>query len=128
MSLPADARIQVFVMVRDRTKGRRFYDETLRLPLRSEDPFGVVYDLGHGAELRLTPVASHAPSPHPVCGWTVDDIRGAMRALKAKGVDFIIYEGMGQDADGVWTDPTGRAQIAFFADDDGNLLSLKQES
>jgi hypothetical protein len=32
----------------------------------------------------------------------VPDIRVAMAALKAKGVEFLVYPGFGQDADGVW--------------------------
>ena len=39
------------------------------------------------------------------------------------GVEFRRYEGMGQDEAGVWTTPDG-AQVAWFADPDGNMLSL----
>jgi catechol 2,3-dioxygenase-like lactoylglutathione lyase family enzyme len=31
---------------------------------------------------------------------------------------------MGQDEQGVWTAPDGGVKVAFFADPDGNLLSL----
>lgn len=37
-----------------------------------------------------------------------------------------LYPGMGQDESGIWTAPDGSAKVAFFADPDGNLLSLTQ--
>ena len=49
-----------------------------------------------------------------------------MAALRAKGVEFKIYEGFGQDAEGVWSSPDGGAKIAWFADRDENVLSLTQ--
>jgi predicted enzyme related to lactoylglutathione lyase len=46
--------------------------------------------------------------------------------LRGKGVTFRIYEGFGQDADGIWSVPGGGARVAWFADPDGNVLSLTQ--
>ena len=68
----------------------------------------------------------HQAHPHPVLGWNVDDIAGAVEALTNNGVTFTIYEGMGQDALGIWTSPDGKAKVAFFTDPDGNVLSLSQ--
>ena len=48
------------------------------------------------------------------------------KALAEKGVSFNIYDGMGQDALGIWTAPDGSAKVAFFNDPDGNGLSLTQ--
>lgn len=47
----------------------------------------------------------------------------AVAALAAKGVTFTIYEGMGQDEQGIWTAPDC-TQLAWFADPDGNVLML----
>lgn len=41
-------------------------------------------------------------------------------------MEFKTYEGFGQDADGIWSSPDGGAKVAWFADPDGNLLSLTQ--
>ena len=38
---------------------------------------------------------------------------------------FERYEGMAQDEDDVWIAPGG-SRIAWFADPDGNILSLQQ--
>ncbi len=74
----------------------------------------------------MTEVPDHTPSPHPVLGWEVPDIEATVRALTGKGVSFNIYDGMGQDALGIWTSPDGTSKVAFFNDPDGNALSLKQ--
>jgi hypothetical protein len=40
-------------------------------------------------------------------------------------VIFLRYDGMTQDGDGVWKTPNGD-KVAWFADPDGNTLSLTQ--
>ena len=49
-----------------------------------------------------------------------------MAALGDRGIVFTVYEGMGQDARGIWTSPDGGTKVAFFADPDGNVLSLSE--
>jgi catechol 2,3-dioxygenase-like lactoylglutathione lyase family enzyme len=91
----------------------------------SEDPFAVVFDL-NGTMLRISTVEDFKAQPHTVLGWEVEDIAATIKALKAKGVRFTIYDGMGQDELGVWSAPGGRAKVAWFLDPDGNNLSLTQ--
>jgi hypothetical protein len=74
----------------------------------------------------MTALPGFTPAGHPVVGWNVPDIVAAVRALTAKGVTMTICEGMGQDALGIWTAPDGAAKVAFFADSEGNVLSLAQ--
>ena len=45
--------------------------------------------------------------------------------LRQRGVDPLIFDGMGQDDDAVWTAPGG-ALVAWFTDPDGNVLSFTQ--
>jgi hypothetical protein len=42
-----------------------------------------------------------------------------------RGVSFERFAGLPQDAAGVWAAPGG-AQVAWFKDPDGNLLSVTQ--
>ena len=121
----AAARPIAFVITRDRKLAEPFYGETLGLRRLPGDDFAAVFDLA-GVPLRITEVPDHKPSPHPVLGWEVPDIEAAVDALSAKGVNFAVYEGMGQDARGIWTSPDGAARVAFFSDPDGNGLSLTQ--
>ena len=114
-----------FLYVSNRDKALEFYCGTLGLKLRSTDAFGDFLDLGQGLA-RMTVMADHAPSPHPVLGWNVPDITATATSLSERGVVFTIHEGMGQDALGIWTSPDGRSKVAFFADPDGNVLMLSQ--
>jgi predicted enzyme related to lactoylglutathione lyase len=81
----------------------------------------------HGTMLRVTAVHEVARAGYTVLGWRVADIAVATRELAARGVIFLRYEGMGQDEHGIWTAPGG-AQVAWFADPDGNTLSLTQDA
>lgn len=124
MSLPEESAPVTFVLTRDRAVSLPFYRDVLGLRLVSEDPFAAVFDLG-GIRLRLTTVEGYVPSGHTVLGWSVPDLRAAMATLKAKGVTFAVYDGFGQDEDGVWTAPgDGTAQVCWFHDPEGNNLSL----
>ena len=126
MSLPAGAPPVCFVLTADRAKSKRFYADVLGLRLMGEDQHAATFDVGNRTPMRLTDLPGHKGSGHTVLGWHVADIRAAITALKAKGVTFQIYEGFGQDADGVWSSPDGGAKIAWFADRDENVLSLTQ--
>ena len=114
-----------FLYVGDRERALGFYRDTLGLALRSADAFGDFIDLGGGL-LRMTVMPDHKAHPHPVLGWNVADIGAAAAALRERGVTFTVFEGMGQDPQGIWTAPDGASKVAFFADPDGNVLTLSQ--
>ena len=96
----------------------------LGLRLVEDSSFAVAFD-AHGTQLRVTAVEQRVAAPYTVLGWFVPDIADAIDALAARGVDFKRYDGMDQDAHGVWASPSG-ARIAWFEDPDGNVLSLTQ--
>ncbi|QNQ10225.1 VOC family protein [Sphingomonas alpina] len=114
-----------YLNVSDRERALGFYRDTLGLTLRSSDDFGDFIDFGGGL-LRMTAMPDHKAHPHPVLGWNVEDIGAAVVALRDRGITFSIFEGFGQDALGIWTSPDGKAKIAFFADPDGNVLTLSE--
>jgi hypothetical protein len=73
--------------------------------------------------LRLSRVDDLQPQPFTIAGWLVLDMGESIGTLAARGVIFIQYEGMDQDAMGIWSTPGGD-QVAWFKDPDGNTLSL----
>jgi predicted enzyme related to lactoylglutathione lyase len=79
----------------------------------------------NGTMLRVTAVPEVAQAGYTVLGWRVRDIAASVRDLAASGVTFLRYDGMSQDQDGIWTAPSG-ARVAWFADPDGNTVSLTQ--
>jgi len=118
------AALVAFVGVADLGRAGRFYGQTLGLPLRDESPYALVAEVP-GGMLRITAVERPVAAPYTVLGWRVADLDAAVDGLAGRGVWFLRYEGMGQDARGGWTAPGG-ARIAWFNDPDGNLLSLTQ--
>ena len=113
-----------FVSATNLSRARAFYEQTLGLPVVGRGDFACVFD-ANGTMLRVTVVSEVSRAGYTVLGWRVTDIATAVRGLKAKGVVFIRYDGMDQDEHGVWTTPGGD-KVAWFADPDGNILSLTQ--
>jgi catechol 2,3-dioxygenase-like lactoylglutathione lyase family enzyme len=119
-----EAKFQGFVPVADIARSKGFYVDVLGLALVSENPHVANLDAG-GTMLRLTLVDDHQPKQFTIAGWEVDEIAATIKVLGAKGVCFQHYEGFGQDELEIWTTPGGD-QVAWFADPDGNNLSLTQ--
>ncbi len=113
-----------FVCTTNPTKAKRFYGSVLGLKLVSEDDFAVVFDSG-GTLLRIAKVEKLAPAPFTVLGWQVKAIARAVDKLAGAGVKFERYPYFEQDERGIWSAPSG-AQVAWFKDPDGNLLSVSQ--
>jgi catechol 2,3-dioxygenase-like lactoylglutathione lyase family enzyme len=118
------SHIVAFAAATDLPRARTFYEQVLGLPVVEQNDFACVLD-ANGTMLRITAVPEVRQAGYTVLGWRVADIAAAVRDLAARGVVFLTYDGMGQDGDGVWTTPGGD-KVAWFADPDGNILSLTQ--
>ena len=107
----------VSVPVTDMERSKRFYGETLGLPLVSGDDAWPEYQLGENVSLYLidpTNIGQAFTAPHTSSiALRVADVAVARDALEAKGVSF--------DAD---TLDTGVCHMAFFRDTEGNALML----
>ncbi len=113
-----------FAPATDLSRAAEFYGSVLGLVHEETTPFAAVFRAG-AVMLRVTKVESLRPQPFTVLGWSVPDISATVAKLTARGVEFIRYDGMGQDSLGIWTTPDG-SQVAWFRDPDGNTLSLTQ--
>lgn len=113
-----------FLPSTDLDRSRRFFADLLGVPLVEVTPFACVLQVGP-TMVRVTKVDQLRPQPFTVFGFGVPDIRAAVTRLAGAGVEFLKFDGMGQDADGVWTTPDGD-RVAWFHDPDGNTLSLTQ--
>jgi catechol 2,3-dioxygenase-like lactoylglutathione lyase family enzyme len=118
------SEVVAFVGSADLPQARVFYEQALGLRLIEYNDFACVFD-ANGTMLRVTAVAEVARAGYTVLGWRVSDIAATVRGLGAKGIAFLRYDGMDQDESGIWTTPGGD-QVAWFADPDGNVLSLTQ--
>lgn len=120
----ASCDLIAFVASTNLSRARAFYEEILGLPVIEQTDGACVFDSG-GTMLRVAAVARPPKARYTVLGWRVADITDTVRDLTARGVKFQRFEGMNQDEDGVWTAPDG-SRAAWFADLDGNTLSLTQ--
>jgi catechol 2,3-dioxygenase-like lactoylglutathione lyase family enzyme len=116
--------IVAFVATTKPARAKAFYAKTLGLRLVSEDGFALAFDAG-GTMLRVATVTTLQRAGYTVLGWIVPDIAKAVRGLVKRGVKFQRYAGMPQDDLGIWSSPSG-ARIAWFADPEGNTLSLTE--
>ena len=127
LSVLATAQPGAFVPIGDKETALAFYRDTLGLAfVDDQSPFALVFRLGgeaHGILLRATFAGEFKPQPFTVLGWHVDDIAAAVTALTEAGVAFNNYPWTGGSI--IWTAPGG-AQIAWFNDPFGNVLSLAQ--
>jgi catechol 2,3-dioxygenase-like lactoylglutathione lyase family enzyme len=124
MSVLVDASVMTFVATAKPVEARAFYEGVLGLTFVEDSPFALVFDL-HGSMLRIQKVTHVVATTYTDLGWQVADVREAVQELTEAGVSFERYEGMPQDALGIWATPDGSA-VAWFKDPDGNTLSLTQ--
>jgi len=123
-SILGSQELVAFVATREPSRAKKFYGETLGLPLVSEDEFALVFDAA-GTMLRVTRVQEVAAAKYTVLGWRVRNIVQTATDLQKVRVTLERYPGMQQDELGIWNSPSG-ARVAWFKDPDGNTLSITQ--
>ena len=105
----------VSVLTQDIPRAKRFYGETLGLPIETAGENDMEFRLGQVTLDVFNPASigqEFAPSPAGIA-IRVPDVAAARADLEAKGVQF----------DGEIVD-TGVCHFAFFKDPDGNALML----
>jgi len=123
MGILEDAKPAIIICTRDRARATAFYRDVLGLRLESEDNFAAIFATG-GVTLRVSLVADFVAHGHTILGFRVADVRATVEALREKGVAFNKYAHLKQDELGIWIAPGGAVSVAWFADPDGNVLSV----
>jgi catechol 2,3-dioxygenase-like lactoylglutathione lyase family enzyme len=118
----SSAKLVAFVATTDAARARAFYEGVLGLRVVEDQPFALVVE-SDGVTIRIQKVSEVKAPPYTALGWHVSDAPKTVRALAAKGVKFDRYPGMDQDELGIWRSPSG-AQVAWFKDPDGHVLSI----
>jgi len=126
MSL-SDCRIAAVAAVSDLDRARGFFEESLGLSQIDSGAGGdeIVFGCGEGTGLMVYASPEHAgKGTATLACWAVQDLDSEMESLRAKGVEFEIYDGFGQDDDGVLRMDGGR--VAWFTDPDGNTFAVAE--
>ncbi len=109
--------------VSDIDEARKFYAETLGL--RVTEQYGLLtLHLAGDRDTLAYPKADHTPADFTILNFRVEDIDAAVDELTSRGVSFLRYQGMDQDAKGIARG--GGPFIAWFTDPAGNILSVLQ--
>ncbi len=110
--------------VPDIPKAQTFYGETLglRTSLEENDQLLNLHIAGD-RDTFVYAKPDHEPATYTVLNFPVDDIDAAVDELASRGVEFLKYDGFGQDEKGIARDPQG-PPIAWFTDPAGNILSV----
>jgi predicted enzyme related to lactoylglutathione lyase len=111
--------------VDDIASAKRFYGETLGVPVSEEDGLLTLHIAGD-RNTMVYPKEHHTPATFTILNFPVDDIEVAVEELNARGIEFEHYEGMVQDENGILR--AGGPLIAWFKDPAGNILSVLQQS
>lgn len=101
-----------------------FYAETLGLRVTEQDGL-LTLRLAGGRDTLVYPKADHTPANFTILNFRVPDIDAAVNGLASRGVSFERYEGVEQDAKGIYRG--GGPFIAWFTDPAGNILSVLQD-
>lgn len=116
-----DAMLVTTIAVSDLERARQFYGEKVGLPILEETPFAIRFGAGKGSQVS---VRKGQPNVGQTVGhFEVDDIEAAVRELRSRGVEFNEYE-TPKTVD--FIAEIGPAKGAWFSDDDGNVLGVRQ--
>jgi catechol 2,3-dioxygenase-like lactoylglutathione lyase family enzyme len=113
------------IPVKDADKARTFYRDTLGLKALDDRPGVATYRSGESKVFVYE--SDHAGTNEATAAtWVIDDVDGAVRALKAKGVSFEHYPDLpGLKIEGdIHIADDGEMRVAWFKDPDGNILSI----
>jgi predicted enzyme related to lactoylglutathione lyase len=115
--------------VDDAAAAKRFYGETLGVPLsvESEEMGLLTLHLAGDRNTLIYTKPSHTPASFTILNFPVDDIDQAVDELTRRGVSFLRYDGVPHDEKGIVRDGGG-PPIAWFTDPAGNVLSVLQLS
>jgi predicted enzyme related to lactoylglutathione lyase len=122
-----DFPMYAYIPAKDMARARQFYETKLGLQAKEERNGGVVYAFGQGTACFLYPTPNAGTSQASQAFWSVQDVDGLMRSLKAKGVLFENYDMPGEKSpEGAIT--AGGAKAAWFKDSEGNIMALIEEA
>ena len=120
-----DANASPMLPVKDLEKAERFYEDILGLHRVDGEPGVVATYRSGGTTLNVYRSEFAGTNKGTAALWEVDDVDGAVKDLKTKGVTFEHYDKMpGLKRDGDIHRADG-FDVAWFKDPSGNILSIQ---
>jgi catechol 2,3-dioxygenase-like lactoylglutathione lyase family enzyme len=120
-----DATVSATIAVKSLDAAKNFYNNTLGLKPKEQNPGGLAYDCG-GGKLFVYESGTAGSGKATCASWTVKDIDAVVSELKGKGVKFEHYDMPGATVEND-VHIMGPMKAAWFKDPDGNILGLNNE-
>jgi catechol 2,3-dioxygenase-like lactoylglutathione lyase family enzyme len=109
--------------VKDLKAAKKFYQDTLGLkPVGSEGDEVLIFQSGN-SKINVYRSQYAGTNQATALTWSVDDVDGVVKELKAKGVKFEHYDMPGMNVEGD-IHVAGDMKVAWFKDPDGNILNV----
>jgi predicted enzyme related to lactoylglutathione lyase len=122
-----DFAMYAYIPARDLARARQFYETKVGLQPKEETNGGVVYEFGRGTAAFLYPTPNAGTSQASQAFWSVTDVDGLIRKLKARGVVFEEYPDLPGERSPEGAVTAGGAKAAWFKDSEGNIMALIEE-
>jgi predicted enzyme related to lactoylglutathione lyase len=117
-----NASVGAAIAVSDIDRAKKFYSETLGVPIQEERPDGVLYS-ARDSEFLVYPSQFAGTSKATCMFFNVDDLAAAVEELRGRGIAFEEYDLPGlKTEDGIAQ--IGNVRGAWFKDPDGNILAV----
>ncbi len=111
------------IAVKNMDVAKKFYEGTLGLMAVDTGTQGAFMYKSGGSKVLVYESKYAGTNKATAATWAVDDVEGAVRALKANGVAFERYDMPGTTREGD-VHVAGGIKAAWFKDPDGNILAI----
>jgi predicted enzyme related to lactoylglutathione lyase len=120
-----NAPVLPYIPVSDMKRARRFYEQTIGLKPRAEEPEGgVLYECGDGTTIFMYQSFGAGTSTASQAYFTVPDVAAEVADLKSRGVQFLDYDlPQLKTKDGILVG----GGAAWFKDSEGNIMAVIQK-
>lgn len=110
--------------VSDIDAARTFYAETLGLEVLAVEMGMLNITLPGGATVIVYPKPDFVPATYTILNFAVTSLDVTVDELTERGVEFLRYDGLDQNAQGIAEGGGQGPDIAWFTDPSGNILSV----
>lgn len=118
-----ESAIYPTIAASDLERARTWYAEKLELEPVKDTTNGLMYDFA-GGRFFLYETPSAGTAQNTVAGWNIEDVEGAAKELRERGVEFVVFDAPGIEWQGeIATLPTGERGF-WFKDSEGNTLGV----
>lgn len=128
----SEYHVRTSIAVSDIQRAVAFYEGKLGLPVLQSGPSAAiadgsrVYASGGGAAVNVYQSATAGQTAATLATWYVDDIDRIVAELTSAGVEFVRYDELEHDRNGI-TARAGGGRIAWFQDPDGNTFAVEAD-